>query len=721
MSHSSYSTRWRRAAAGWRVCCSALVVLSVALAVKAKPSDRGGAVQEALAPPYKNVYVLAVGVEDYAHCHNWPDLSYAIDDARVVARTLEQRFGYAATVLENPTKTEILTEIDAFKKKLTRHDVLIFFAAGHGNSVPGSGENNQQRVGYFIPRVSEDLTALTFADVREAILGAKPFESPARIEPEGDKPGQTDDEYAAAVALAESVWKNERVAAEHAARLNEASIRMDKLSQRLQAVRAKHVVVIFDACFAGLATRGGGGTQEGRFDESMALARHYSLLNNRSRSVFTAGTAKEKALEHDSNTRGYAQLRHNARMPTQDGITHGVFSYELISSLQEVPEEGMTLTAMREEVATRVDAVMVNMDGEHRMTPQLRPYGEGNGEFVFVPKPRETWLARAEDAITLIRKSAQGSGAGRGGMEQVFEMISRQDRERAQFARLMSKALVVLSYQAGEESPSEDLSEDPIWKRRHEIALSKASTGDPDAMAALFYMFRHGLGTAPDASRAGHWAAEASSSDSSDAHQAWATALREGIGVEGTAAVEQDRQAAQAKAQQQADQQKTAAVMATGAIVAMNSDNEKAGGLMLAGAALLMATSLSERPEESIEVSIAEIGRDVRELRGIVDQLHTRGEVDMKSFDRAKASIQARQRKIVQQARISRQGAVGQDTVQKLIGRTSVELVRAINEMVKPLSRKRHDAARQEFADVEIAYGKLVALMPYQLYKVSWE
>ncbi len=676
--------------------------------------------QQRLPSPYEEVHALVVGVEDYSSSR-LNTLSYAIDDAEELGRVLRERYGYRVRVLRDATKGEILSALEEYRGALGSKDGFIFFFAGHGNSVAGSDPLGPQRVGYFVPKIGQDLTALSIDDVRESFTEKTPFEPPLRREATEDEPGQTDEEFAEAVRLAKELWERERVTQEHDARVIEGSIRMDGLSESLMRLPCKHVVGIFDACFSGLATRGGGGASA-EFDAQIAFFRHYRLLTNRSRLLFTAGTGGQETIEHGEKSRGYEHIRSNL---APSAIKHGVFTYELLGVLSNAPEVGQSLSAMHQEVTKRVDAVMSYMEGERHMTPQLRPYGgsSGDGEFVFVPKPREMWLAKAEKAILTVLADQQGGGQGRGAIEieELLEHDAEDERFQRQLDRLQSKALNVLCFRAELDTSVGELSDDPVWEDRFAFARSQASTGDPDAMAALFYMYRHGLGVAPSPQQAGHWAAEAAASGSPDAQAAWAVALREGTGIDGTAALEGDRAAALAAAEKQATQQKTAAIAAAGGVAALNGNNEAVAGVLLATAAASFVSSLRERPEESIELSIAKIERDIDDLGDLIGELELKGQADMSVFDGAQASIRARQRGIVDQIRRARQGAVERDLLLDLINLSTRELVQSMIDLRKPLVRKRAGPARAEFAEVEMAYAKLVALMPYQLYRVSWD
>lgn len=671
--------------------------------------------------PFGNVYALVVGVEDYRNC-DWGDLDYAIDDAEQMSELFINQFGYKTTILRDATGDEILSAVDQILASIGPDDVFLFFYAGHGQSIPASSLSDYP-VGYFVPRMEEDLTKLVLADVREEILETDLFDRPHRIEETDDQPGQSEEEYSEMVEAARTIWISEVVKKEHDLRLIEGSLRMDELRSKLFNSRAKHVIALFDSCFAGLSTRSGSGVASKMKLENEALIRHYQLLSAKSRFVFTAGTGGEQAIEHTSKTRGYSQMRESKPLPKGGSVKHGVFTYELLSVLQQIPSEGLSVSAVHQEVRKRVSGVMQVYGFPKTMTPQLRPYSISGGEFVFVRKPSNDWLLRTRDAVEHAIANAKKGGKGRGGLEAielVFQKDSKMAQRQADINRLESKAFVVLAFQAGLSGQQSNMSNDAVWVQRFDESMGKASSGDPDAMAALYYMYQYGLGTAKNNAQARHWAAESASSDSSDAHQAWADALENGIGFEGTAGYDDRKKALEQASAKRDAGQKTAATAAAAGVLAIGSDHKKLGIASLTVAAAAYVQGFKDKPEESIENSIAKMSLDIKRLGSLIDEIGVRGDIDLKEFDILKASLQTRQRNINQQVRNESSGARGRETVLFLIGSTSKELGVALQRVAKPVVRKRYEPSREEFAKLELAYAKLIAIMPYQMNNVSW-
>jgi caspase domain-containing protein len=56
-------------------------------------------------------YALVIGVGAYAH---FPRLSNPVDDARGIAKSLHEVYGFKVTLLENPTRAQIFDSIDDF-------------------------------------------------------------------------------------------------------------------------------------------------------------------------------------------------------------------------------------------------------------------------------------------------------------------------------------------------------------------------------------------------------------------------------------------------------------------------------------------------------------------------------------------------------------------------------------------------------------------------------
>ena len=97
---------------------------------------------------YKKQYAIVVGINNYKR-KSIPTLSNALNDAQSVAQILRKK-GFSVIELynENATKDRILDALKKIKQLSTAQDSSLFYFAGHGDGV--SGENNV-REGYILP------------------------------------------------------------------------------------------------------------------------------------------------------------------------------------------------------------------------------------------------------------------------------------------------------------------------------------------------------------------------------------------------------------------------------------------------------------------------------------------------------------------------------------------------------------------------------------------
>lgn len=78
---------------------------------------------------FGNYYALVIGIDNY---QNLPDLKAAVRDARAVADVLKNDYGFDVTFLEDPTRGDILDELDELRESLGYRDNLLIYYAGHG-------------------------------------------------------------------------------------------------------------------------------------------------------------------------------------------------------------------------------------------------------------------------------------------------------------------------------------------------------------------------------------------------------------------------------------------------------------------------------------------------------------------------------------------------------------------------------------------------------------
>ncbi len=74
-------------------------------------------------------YALLIGNNDYQRL---PRLDTPINDANAIAKVLQDRYGFNATVLTNANRYQILSEMNKLRGKLTEKDNLLIYYAGHG-------------------------------------------------------------------------------------------------------------------------------------------------------------------------------------------------------------------------------------------------------------------------------------------------------------------------------------------------------------------------------------------------------------------------------------------------------------------------------------------------------------------------------------------------------------------------------------------------------------
>ena len=185
-------------------------------------------------------YVFAgIGIDDYETVDLWKTLDNAVNDVDRMRETLREGFDFETPdewILRNEqaTSNAIRQLIDDLGRNLQPDDNLVFFYAGHGAERPTIFDGEiVSRTGYIVP------------------AGVK-----APVE---DAPSQY--------------------------------LEIDRLLADLAGLPPRHVLVIFDSCYSGLALDGdfktrGGGTQQAS-----------DLLSRRSRRVLTSAQADQLAAD----------------------------------------------------------------------------------------------------------------------------------------------------------------------------------------------------------------------------------------------------------------------------------------------------------------------------------------------------------------------------------------------------------------------------------------
>ena len=100
---------------------------------------------------YANQWALIIGINKY---HDFPQLNYAVEDARSMKTLLNTQYGFPEENIEmlldeEATKNKITNAFYTLAEKTGPDDAIVVFYAGHGETqkIPGGKED----LGYLIP------------------------------------------------------------------------------------------------------------------------------------------------------------------------------------------------------------------------------------------------------------------------------------------------------------------------------------------------------------------------------------------------------------------------------------------------------------------------------------------------------------------------------------------------------------------------------------------
>ena len=317
-------------------------------------APRGGATEPApvvaevsSAKLYRDSWAVIIGINTYK---SWPRLSYAVNDARAVRDTLEKKYGFApdhvTTLLDgDATREKILAALGdslADTRKVSHDDRVFVFFAGHG--VTRKLPNGKAQ-GYIVP-----------------------------------------------VDAATQNYQSQ-------------AISMTNFQDASDAIAAKHVFFVMDACYGGLAlTRGGGGAATG--DRRQYLM---EVTRRSAREVLTAGGGDEQVADNGPGG-------------------HSIFTWTLLQGLEgkaDLDGDGaITATELAAYVGPSVSSLS-------RQTPAFGHLaGSEGGEFVFVLKPEDEFLSEESRQLDgeAIKLNAQ--------LERIRKQI---DEKRARNERLKNE------------------------------------------------------------------------------------------------------------------------------------------------------------------------------------------------------------------------------------------------------------------------------------------
>ncbi len=263
----------------------------------------GGERAGSRASAYGKLHALVIGINTYASS-GVPPLAYAENDAREVARVLRDLYGFDHVTLlvgRNATRDRIIEALANLQDRslVAPDDGVVVYFSGHGQTVPtASGEQ-----GYLLP-----------------------FDAMVKL----------DD-------------------LQNAAPFRRYAIRMDDLRTDADAIPARHVLFLVDACYSGYFSAKA-------LEQSPEIA---NALRYPARQVITAGTKGERAVEHHA-------------------WGHGAFTYKLLErlTLETDPVSASGLGAWLKQAVPREVAARMP---QHSLTPQAK-YLSGDGDFYFIRK-----------------------------------------------------------------------------------------------------------------------------------------------------------------------------------------------------------------------------------------------------------------------------------------------------------------------------------------------
>ncbi|HLK91427.1 MAG TPA: polysaccharide deacetylase family protein [Polyangia bacterium] len=258
---------------------------------------------------YRESWAVVVGINAY---QSWPRLAYAVNDAQAVREILVRKYGFPAdhvtTLLDGEaTREKILAALGdnlADGRKVTKDDRVFVFFAGHGVTRKLPSGKSQ---GFIVP----------------VDAAAESFQSTA--------------------------------------------ISMTNLQDASDAIPAKHVFFVMDACYSGLALTRGGAAGGG--DRSQYLM---EITRRQAREVLTAGGGDEQVADNGPGG-------------------HSIFTWTLLQGLEgkaDLDGDGaITATELAAYVAPGVSSLS-------RQTPAFGHLaGDEGGDLVFVLKPEDEFLS----------------------------------------------------------------------------------------------------------------------------------------------------------------------------------------------------------------------------------------------------------------------------------------------------------------------------------------
>lgn len=299
--------------------------------LKSSTTASAQSVTNSSTPWYKKAYAIVVGINHYKRL-SLPRLSNAVNDARSVASLLRAK-GFSVIELynENATKDRILDALKKIKQVASPSDASLFYFAGHGDGVSG---HNGVREGYILPfDFDSDLN------------------SP-----------NTDVMY-----------------------YDKSAISISSLVMYSRDTKAKHIGVILDSCFSGLAMQSKYATK------SLASASAKDLdtieYDTKTRSVRIKATPTTATANNSQTINIFKDLLSKKSIniltagddqPVSDGSNHSPFTQAFLKALELKNKGYVRFTTLAEYIKQYVE----NRTNK-RQKPQYKNESLDGGDFIF--------------------------------------------------------------------------------------------------------------------------------------------------------------------------------------------------------------------------------------------------------------------------------------------------------------------------------------------------
>jgi len=281
---------------------------------------------------YRKQYAIVVGIDHYKRL-SLPRLNNAISDARSVAEILRKK-GFSVIELynENATKERMLDALKKVKQLSTEQDATLFYFAGHGDGVSG---HKNVREGYILPYdFNSDL----------------------------NNPN-TDVMY-----------------------YDKSALSISSLIMYSRDTKAKHIGIILDSCFSGLAMESKyakkslSGSAKLDFIESDSTLRSVKLKPTKNNTDETSNNQTKKIFNNLLEQKSINILTAGDDQPVSDGSNHSPFTQALLEVLtnEENKDGYIRFTTLAEYIKNYVENKT-----KQRQKPQYKNESSENGDFIF--------------------------------------------------------------------------------------------------------------------------------------------------------------------------------------------------------------------------------------------------------------------------------------------------------------------------------------------------